>query len=299
MKETQRAKYWPQLHWPINCHWWSKYKLKPGKMKARSGRGLYFHPPCLILPRSQGILLTQQRQWLEVCLGTKRKHHRHLALSLPAVSDDAQRSNDGLGSVQDALTAPLHPALPVPKPRDEEPRGAHPARDRAASCVKPGAKRKRKTRASPVPCTESFLGEGRGQGREEHLMQRGQSPHSSAATAPAFAAYWHAPGDSESLLVARVQISHNPAESKKCPFLDWTFPSQPWQSDCVTQHEQCLCHWGAADVMAWKESCCSTVSKQFVSWSQLLQYIRCWTKKLFWDKCVLEVFCKVLQNIMH
>lgn len=150
MKETQRAKYWPQLHWPINCHWWSKYKLKPGKMKARSGRGLYFHPPCLILPRSQGIPLTQQRQWLEVSLGTKRKHHWHLALSLPAVSDDAQRSNDGLGSVQDALTAPLHPALPVTKPWDEEARGAHPARDRAASWLNQDPKGKGKGKPGPA-----------------------------------------------------------------------------------------------------------------------------------------------------
>lgn len=96
-------------------------------------------------------------------MGTKGKHHRHLALSLPAVSDDAQRSNDGLGSVQDALTAPLHPAFPVTKPWDEEARSAHPARDRAASWLNQEPKGKGKPGPALSHAQSRFLGriEGR------------------------------------------------------------------------------------------------------------------------------------------
>lgn len=46
--------------------------------------------------------------------------------------------------------------------------------------LKPGVKRKRKTRASPAPHTELFLGEYKEQGTEEHLKQCDR-PHSSVS----------------------------------------------------------------------------------------------------------------------
>lgn len=44
----------------INCHWRSKYKLKPGKIKELE-RSIFLY--CLIVCRSKGNPKTEQRPW--------------------------------------------------------------------------------------------------------------------------------------------------------------------------------------------------------------------------------------------
>lgn len=107
----------------------------------------------------------------------------------------------------------------------------------AASCPNWEPRGKRKPVAAVTRAQSYFLGRIEGQA-ERSISCSMAVPQSSAVTTPGLTAQWCASGDLESLLVVRVRISHNPAESKKCPFLDWTFPSQPWRSDGRIWHKQ-------------------------------------------------------------